>query len=145
MHNDENFDRHRALAVYLEIEMDELEPMAWGDGEYYEGNGGEYRVLDDEEADEAARDYIKESLWAFNPEFLRHYIAGGALSPEALGRLMADGCEDNNEALLALVGDSFDQLVEDACQADGRGHFLNTYDGEENETEDLSFYIYRTN
>jgi hypothetical protein len=139
------FDKHRALAVYLEIEMDELEPMAWGDGEYFEGNGGEYRVLTDEEADEACRENIEECLWAFNPEFLTAYIAGGSVGPEALRRLIGDSCEDANPALRALVGDQFGDLVDDACRADGRGHFLNTYDGEENETEDLSFYIYRTN
>lgn len=139
-----DFDKRQALAKYLEIELDEVEVDPWGHG-IFEAAGGEYRVLTDEEADEALRENIRESIWAFNPEFLRHYIADGALSAESLGLLMKDGYEDNNAPLLALVGTDFEQLCEDAAQADGRGHFLSGYDGEENETEDLSFYIYQTN
>jgi hypothetical protein len=40
-----------------------------------------------------------------------------------------------------------DSLVEDAISADGRGHFLSSYDGDENEetVNGQTFYIYRTN
>jgi hypothetical protein len=46
-----------------------------------------------------------------------------------------------------------DDLVEEAIAADGRAHFLNTYDGHEEEftyvdedaEEEIEFYIYRTN
>ncbi len=40
-----------------------------------------------------------------------------------------------------------DEFVSQAISADGRGHFLNTYDGNENEQtiEGTTFYIYRMN
>ena len=52
------------------------------------------------------------------------------------------------EEVLQLLADNstiknFDDFVEDAVRADGRGHFLAGYDGNENEQGD--FYLYRTN
>jgi hypothetical protein len=51
-------------------------------------------------------------------------------------------CESANDTFLAMIKDK-DSFVRDAISADGRGHFLNTYDGEENESGD--FLIYRIN
>jgi len=63
-----------------------------------------------------------------------------------LKKVQGDCNEDCNELMLALIKD-FDYFVEDAIDADGRGHFLNTYDNEENEFEykGKTYYIYRTN
>ena len=36
-----------------------------------------------------------------------------------------------------------DELIEEAVSLDGRGHFLASYDGHENEHND--YFIYRTN
>ena len=117
-------------------------------GDYDED--GDYRVLTDEEADEAAAEYIGESLWAFNSSFL----AGVTGVDEEVFKAIAanDRCEDNNEAIRRLVGDDYESLVEQAISADGRGHFLNTYDGEENEInlfevtgQNEYLYVYRIN
>ena len=54
-------------------------------------------------------------------------------------------CEGANDAILALIKKTdggLDGFVEDAISADGRGHFLSSYDGDEN--EENGFYIYRT-
>jgi hypothetical protein len=37
----------------------------------------------------------------------------------------------------------FNDFADEAISADGRGHFLSGYDGNENEQD--GFYIYRTN
>jgi hypothetical protein len=51
-------------------------------------------------------------------------------------------CESARPIVEALIED-MDHFVSDAICADGRGHFLSQYDGEEN--EEGEFYIYRTN
>jgi hypothetical protein len=38
-----------------------------------------------------------------------------------------------------------DDFVDDAIGADGRGHFLSHYDGNEVEDRESGLYIYRTN
>ena len=51
-------------------------------------------------------------------------------------------CEDANEIVKAIITD-INEFIEDAISSDGRGHFLNGYDGTEEELN--GFYIYRTN
>jgi hypothetical protein len=50
-------------------------------------------------------------------------------------------CEDANELVQSMVGDRLDELVTDAIGADGRGHFLASYDGDE--VEGGAAYLYR--
>lgn len=100
---------------------------------------GEYLVMTDDEAQEAVTNYITETLWAFRPGFLADWIV---LDEKSIAKLQ-EACEDCNDALVALVGEDFGDLVEAAVAADGRGHFLSGYDGEEVEID--GFYIYRVN
>jgi len=51
-------------------------------------------------------------------------------------------CESANEALKAMITD-LDEFVEEAIGVDGRGHFLSTYDGAEE--EEGEYFIYRVN
>jgi hypothetical protein len=106
---------------------------------------GEYLVLTDDEADERAREYIEESLWAFNASFL----SGMTGLDERVFTALSKQCEDANDAVLALVKSTcgIDDLVEAAIAADGRGHFMASYDGAESEVkyEDEFYYIYRVN
>lgn len=109
---------------------------------------GEFLVLTDDEADEKAREEIRQSLWAFNPDFiLRHTKAYENTTEyedeaiiEALGEVQSRICENANELVYALIKD-FDEFCEDAISEDGRGHFLSYYDGKEYESD--NFYIYR--
>lgn len=156
-------DEADARAAYREwlADVDETETEAgfseWlaaeGDllPEYEEDDyDARYMVLTDEEADEKAREYIEESLWAFNPSFLAG-VTG--VDQEVFEAIQAnDRCEGNNSAIARLVGDDLDRLVDQAIGADGRGHFLNTYDGHEHEInlfdvtgENEYFYVYRMN
>lgn len=135
-----------ALAEFLGISPDEVEVGSYSG---YEAEGGEYEVMTNTEADVAAREYIIDSLWAFNPEFLvSHTIFSD--DPETgvdiIQTLQRDKYEDANPLLVKLVTD-MDYLVEDAIGFDGRGHFLATYDGEEGKAEIGGdwYFIYRTN
>lgn len=177
--------RMLALAQHLGIKdkrdiPDEIEQNSWGG---YDAEGGEYEVLTDDEADQRARDYIEESVWAFNTWFLENHIdvedanryfgfedsyydedeeeeieIGDADEVFYMGMGMdlteyieqeQQKAEGGNDTLASLVNASsgMDNFVDEAISADGRGHFLNTYDGEEHEEEvDGSwYYIYRTN
>ncbi len=132
-------DKIKALAEYLEIEIDEIEENAW-DG--FDADGAEYMVLTDEEANEKAKEYIEESVWAFNKSFLDcHSEAISEMDDEVFQKIQ-EMCESANKTIMRLI-DDFDYFVEDAMSADGRGHFMSSYDGEE--IEQGEFYIYRTN
>lgn len=103
--------------------------------------GAEYAIASDEdEANEACKEYIKETIWAFNADFLANHIE--SLEAYDIERLRGDRCEDANEALRKLV-DDFDLLCEDAISSDGSGHFLSSYDGECLEVGD--FHLFRIN
>ena len=109
-----------------------------------EDYNNDYLVLTDEEADEKAKEYILDSVWAFTPSFLASFTG---FDIEVFEAIQNNGrCESNNAAILSMIEDE-DDFVSDAISADGRGHFMSTYDGEENEEEvnGETFYIYRIN
>lgn len=93
-----------------------------------EYDGRTYAIGTEEEADAAAREYIKESAWAFRPEFVAQYCAG-SITAEHVRRIIGDDCEDANDVVLDLLED-FDTFAAAAINGDGIGHFLSSYDGE---------------
>lgn len=137
-------DKIKALAELLDItdleEIEEMFPQSLST--YYSVGHSEYRVFEDAEADQACKECIEDLLWAFRPEFLAPYMPKG-IEADTIRAIQGERFEDANEPLLALVGDELERLVQDAIGADGRGHFLSGYDGEEREMG--IFYIYRTN
>ena len=110
--------------------------------------GLEYAVGTDEEADEAVKQYIQDSVWSFSANFiLSHSKAGYSVEVEkALKEMQAKLCESANELIKALIED-MDSFIEDAISADGRGNFLSSYDSEEQEIviDGEYFYAYRLN
>jgi len=103
-----------------------------------------YAVGTDNEADEACREYVKDSAWAFSPIFICNYCNLPQELAEALGAMQQKKCEGANDSILALIEKTdrgLDGFVEEAVSADGRGHFLSSYDGNENEKD--GFFIYR--
>lgn len=140
--------RMNALAHLLDESPDNMEE-GHQTGEIEIGKRS-YLVLTDSEADTAAANYIAESVWAFNVDFLRaHSKALRAMhdrSLEAFEQVRARACEDANAMCRALI-DDFDHFVEDAIKADGREHFLAGYDGREQEVSynGQTFYVYRVN
>jgi hypothetical protein len=123
----------------------------------------DYYVLTDSEADEKAAEYIKDSLWAFNASFIIEHSKLPYEAKEMVQSFQSVKCESANDTIEALIED-MNEFVQDAIRADGRGHFLSSYDGNENEeivtlpegitTEQMeetdidtntTFYIYRIN
>ena len=138
--NDQEDPRVMALSKYLDLA---LEPnITYESNDIYSFGHEEYMILTDDEADEKVAEYIKETVWAFNPSFLSCHSG----IDEDVFKLLQEKCESANEAILKLIKD-FDHFVEDAIASDGRGHFLSGYDGEENDHEhdNETYYIYRTN
>jgi hypothetical protein len=134
--------RIEALAKHLGCSIDEIITGLCYDE--FEACGGEYLVLTDDEADDKAREHIEQSLWAFNASFIASHTRNG-LSTEcikALEEMQGKLCESASPIIEGLI-ENMDHFVRDAIGADGRGHFISQYDGEEN--EEGAFYIYRTN
>jgi len=136
-------EKLKVLANYLECDIEDLEVSSYNDCSFESGNA-EYLVLTDEEADEKTLEYIKDTLWAFNADFI---VCNSNMPNEqnlinSIKKMQHELCEDANPLIEALIED-IDDFVESAIQADGRGHFLSGYDGEEIEEDE--YYIYRTN
>lgn len=116
-------------------------------------DGAEYLVLTDEEADKATRDEIESLLWAFRADFIlkktgfSDKLSSGEWTAmkAALEEMQNKTCESCNEFIKGLINGTcgLDEFVAAAIEADGRGHFLAYYDGEENEQGDS--FIYRVN
>lgn len=154
-----NQKKLEALKTYLidmnyataeELEAATVENTFNDSYETFEIIGNEYKVLTDEEADEAAKNEIYNSLWAFNADFILRHTAFYEDSSQreddefikALKQLQGSICESANAIVKALIID-LEDFADDAIEADGRGHFLSYYDGREHEQDE--FYIYRTN
>ena len=131
--------RTKALAKHLGCSVDDIEPSGY-DEDVYEAEGKEFLVLTDELADQRTADYIKDSVWAFRPGFLQEHL------PDGIGldtiKIIQEKCEDANPAILGMIKD-VDRFIDDAISADGRGHFLSSYDGHEYEEDE--YFIYRVN
>ena len=140
----------KALATYFEIDESRIkkadEPFA-DDTMYVIDNEYMFTVATDAEADHIAADDIKESLWAFNSDFICSHStalqAAGPRAEQALQKMQAELCESANPLVEAMI-DDMDDFIQDAISCDGRGHFIAQYDGDENEVEvdGEDFYIY---
>jgi hypothetical protein len=125
------------IADFLRVDTDQIEE-GYNENIFEFGNE-EYLVVTDGEAYELAEEYIKESLWAFRPSFLAEH---SKVSEDIFQALQEKCFEDANEVILNSIID-IDDLVYSAIRVEGIGHFLNSYDGEEESLNDL--YIYRIN
>lgn len=128
-----------ALANHLDIDPEDVEQSDYNPIEF-EADGVDYLVCTDDEADGYAGDYIKESLWAFNAGFIIDHSELPYDAFDMIAEFQEAKCEDANDTISALI-DDMEEFIEDAICADGRGHFLNGYDGEEYESD--GFYIYQ--
>ena len=138
-------DKIKAIEAYTES------TVIKNDGQHFEmEDGSEWLVLDEDEANELAREEIEDSLWAFNPNFIvRHMGNWDKLTTKqesdligALGQIQGSLCENCNPLVAAIIED-MDEFVYDAIASDGRWHFLARYDDVEVELEGTDFYAYR--
>ncbi len=153
---DNTFEKEEALVHYLlenedeEVGLSNLKKSRYGHYglELYEVGNKEWAIGTEEEVNKAAAEYIKETAWAFNKDFIIQHskiLDFDEGSERILDAVQAE-CESGNCAILKLI-DNIDEFVEDAIQSDGRGHFLSGYDGEEHEQviNGNYYYIYRIN
>ena len=135
----ETMTKQQALANFLGVEVTDFEI---NNDEYILPNGYSYFVLTDQEADEYATSEIEDTLWAFSSDFLASYTG----LHKAVFDSLAEGYERSNEAIMALINNagSMADFVQECMDADGRGHFVANYDGEEIELEN-DYYAYRVN
>jgi hypothetical protein len=139
--------KQKALAAFLECEPGELSEETfdhYGLAVFSLGNK-EYAIGTDDEADEACAEYIKDTAWAFNASFILGECGLPLELEDAIRSFQEKECEGANDALVALIEKcaDFDKFTRHAIAADGRGHFLSSYDGNENEAGE--FFVYRTN
>lgn len=132
-------DKKKLLAECLDVKEDTISSLGYNN--YFElDDGSEYLVLDWDEREEALQENIKETCSYFIPEFL----AEETELPGEVFKALVDKNEVVYKLLEKCVDGGFEQFCEDAVNADGYGHFLSGYDGEELElTDDL--FAYRTN
>jgi len=144
------YPEQRAAAEYLNEEPDEIDEQPYNNYglRVFSSGSMEVAVGDDDDAYDAASKSIKESLWTFKADFIGNHtrIKLKLNAVNALEKVLGVLCESTNDLVENLI-DNFDDFVEDAISADGRGHFLSTWDGEENEVEidGELYFVYRIN
>ena len=130
-----------------EVSIEEITISSYDDCQF-DFENFELLVLTEEEADERAKERIKESVWAFNPDFIIQH--SDALDYDDASRkiikAISEQYESGNDAMLKLIND-FEDFAQDAIDCDGRGHFMANYDGEEYEVKvgENWFYVYIMN
>jgi hypothetical protein len=137
-----NNSKKEALSNYLGVENEnEIEQI---DEDNFSYDNADYIVWTDEQAQTSAEQYIRDSLWAFNVDFIADHAKANLnkTARKAIAEMQGALCEDANPINEAII-DDIDDFINDAIETDGRGHFLNTYDGKENEQD--GYYIYRVN
>ncbi len=141
-YEDENGDRENADTFELWCNNELTQVEEYDNDDYNQ----DYICLTDDEADEKAAEYIKDSLWAFNASFIIEHSKLSSDAEEMIKSYQEDKCEGANDTIEALIED-MDEFISDAISADGRGHFMSSYDGNENEETFAgeTFYIYRIN
>ncbi len=115
----------------------------------------QFAVGTDSEADEACEQYVCDSAWAFNANFILEECGLPRELSEPIQAWQEKECEGANDGILTLIKKTcgIERFTQSAVSADGRGHFLSSYDGEENsETivldgtgDRCEFFIYRVN
>lgn len=130
------------IAEALSVDVEDIDNLVGDTFDTLETAVGEYEVFTEEEANERTYEYIKDTLWAFEPHFMEEVTGVSHIVFKSLSGLY----EEANEAVYSLVENTcgMDTLVQEAIDADGRGHFIGHYDGEEIETE-TGLFLYRVN
>jgi hypothetical protein len=150
-HDEEDAPKVLALCQHLDCTPDDLskERHDYYGLDVFSYGQSEYAIGTDEEADSAAYQNIHDNAWAFNASFILSECDLPRELEEAIQAMQEKQCESANDAIVAMIEKCsvFQDFVNAAVSADGRGHFLSSYDGEENEetVDGTTFYIYRTN
>lgn len=111
------------------------------DVDVYTVDNMEFLILDIGQSYQATKNYILNTLWAFNSSFLAEMTK----LDESVFMALRDLCEDSNEAIGCLIGNTcgISEFVSEAIETDGEGHFLAQYDGKEHIYD--NYRLYRVN
>lgn len=146
-HDLEDAPKVRALCEFIECTPGELSLERYDHYglPLYSYGQLQYAIGTDAEADTAAEQHVRDSIWAFNASFILEQCDLPRDLEECIQSYQGKECESANDSLLKLVEKccGLADFTKAAVSADGRGHFLSGYDGEENESGE--FYIYRVN
>ena len=97
------------------------------------GGADYYDVHNEESRESATEGLIKESLWAFNANFILMHTST-EIHPNQLQQMQETMCESANGIIAGIIT-NMDIFINDAINEDGYGHFLSTFDGKEHELE----------
>lgn len=125
----------------MSIELLFVEPQDWTHAglPVVKVDGSDYAVAeDDDAANLAAVDSVRDSFWAFRSEFIGSFLGISDAAIKAIAEMQGKLCEESQEIIELLIGDRHYEFIEKAIATDGRGHFLSPYDGEEQDGEDVS-------
>lgn len=101
-------------------------------------DGTLWLVGSEREADKAAKEYILDSLWAFKTSFIASVANLSNAEERAIEKMQRDMSEDANPIIRRIIGESkLNHFVKMAIDADGRGHFLSPWNGEEVDSDDI--------
>lgn len=103
-------------------------------------DGKEYALGTEKQVAKAAYNAIMDSVWAFNADWLVRHMRRGMLSEEGVKQIQLASSESANEMFKNMLTNK-KQFVEDSIDADGRAHFLSTYDGEEYELSAIGLEV----
>jgi hypothetical protein len=111
----------QAAAQALGCETEEIREETYDNYglKVFSAYGLEYAVGTDEEAQEACKENIKQSLWAFNASFILSH-SKVSYNPEiekSLKEMQGKLCEGCNGLVEALIED-IDEFIEDAISAE---------------------------
>ncbi len=191
--SDDDYRNIVAIANEMDIDLSETE-VEKSNYSHYGMNLYEFKEPDetrsfaigtDEQATNAANEYIDDAVWSFRTGWLLNYISledainelgiettymdeiendegeyeeeeiemdeeeafefSMGMDLESYIKSLQEKCESGNEDIKSLIGD-LDEFKEDSISADGRGHFITSYDGIEHGTDvnGETLYIYRT-
>ena len=112
----------------------------------------DYLVCNQIEAERAVEERIIDDLWAFRAPFICSHMS---YKPEpreadkvekAIEEMQGKLCESAQPIIRSMIK-NINHFIADAISADGRGHFLAPYGGEEVEHDynDETYFIYMLN
>jgi hypothetical protein len=132
--------RKQALAKHLDCELEEISEDHCEENRFT-AHRCDYYILTHDEATAMATEQIKQTLWAFNAEFIAAHCKRG-LSDDAIKavrKAQESLCEGANDLIESLIHD-MDHFIEDAIRSDGIGHFIASYDGNEHQVGEYLIY-----
>jgi hypothetical protein len=125
----------------MSLELLFVEPLDWDHAglRVVKVGNEEYAVADNaDQADKAALECARESLWAFQSTYIGSFLDLSETAIKAIAEMQSKLYEGAQEIIEAMLVGRVDEFLAEAVSVDGRGHFLSHYDGAEQDGEDVS-------